>query len=133
MDLSKNKKGVTATAIILLGLLALSVVLLDGTAIALGNKNKKKTDQGKKVAISYCTKANPAFPAECRVSRVYKCDDIFILRTGCSGVGDVIINSTGEFVSWCGYTALGEETAECGKYWLDAKGFDCTQTNNLCL
>ena len=129
----QDKTGVSAMSIMLLALLVLSVVLLNGTAIAVKGKEKTESQQGKNVAVSYCSKSNPVFPVECKITKVYKCGNNFLLRSGCIGVGDIILNQRGEFVEWCGYTSLEGTRVECGKYWIDDKGNDCTKSNNLCI
>lgn len=133
MKLTKDARGVSAVSIILLGLLALSVVLLNGTSITLKNKEKARSHQGLNVATSYCSKTNPVFPAECKVTKVYACDGNYLLRSGCLGVGDVILNQRGEFVGWCGYTSLEGAKVDCGQYWINQAGNDCTKSKNLCL
>lgn len=133
MRFIKDKRGVSAMSIMLLALLVLSVVLLNGTSIAIKSKEKTESQQGKNVAISYCAKANPVFPAECKITKVYQCDSNFLLRSGCIGAGDIILNQLGEFVKWCGYTSLEGVQADCGKYWIDAQDNDCTKSNNLCI
>ena len=134
--LFKNKSGVTSFAIRLMALLVLTVVLIDGIAISVRKNETARAGvkTGEQIAVDYCSQTHDKFPEQCKVSRVFKCDEYYILRTGCNGVGDVIINAKGEFVNWCGYTSLDGNTPECGDYWIDVYGNDCTEEdNNLCL
>jgi len=135
LNLQKNNFGVSTFAIMLLALLVLSVVLVDGIAITVRKNEEAKAGiiSGEKIASNYCTQSHEIFPVQCKISRVYKCDEYYILRTGCIGVGDVIINNKGEYINWCGYTSLEGEAPKCGQYWIDVYGLDCTETNNLCL
>jgi len=133
--LRKNNYGVSSFAIMLLALLVLTVVLVDGIAISVKKNEEAKAGimTGEQIALNYCSQSHEIFPVQCKISRVYKCDEYYILRTGCIGVGDVIINNNGEYVNWCGYTSLEGEAPECGQYWIDIYGQDCTENNNLCL
>jgi len=134
MKLIFNQKGVSATAIILLGLLALSVVLLDGTSIALKKQEANASQRGQTFATSYCGATHEKFPPECLVNRVYNCRGGYLLRSACAGVGDVVLDQAGHFSKWCGYTAIGTTTAaNCSQYLLNSDGSDCTKTKNLCL
>lgn len=132
---NKNESGISSFAIMLLALLVLTVVLIDGIAITVRKNEKAKVEvkSGKQIARDYCSQSYEIFPEQCKISRVYKCDEYYILRTGCIGVGDVIINSRGEYINWCGYTSLDSEPPDCGEYWIDIHGQDCTEDNNLCL
>ncbi len=130
-----NQKGVSSFAIILLALLVLVVVLANGIAISVRKDKVAQADQlsGLEIALSYCSSTHEKFPEQCKVSRVYQCDSNYLLRTGCIGVGDVILSKSGDFVRWCGYTSLEGEAPSCGTYWVDTSGSDCTKTKNLCL
>ena len=135
MKLIKDNRGVTAYSIMLLALLVLALVLLNGISISLKNNEKARASvkTGTDVAINYCGATHQIFPRECIITRVYECDGNFILRSGCLGVGDVILNKNGEYANWCGYTSLDGELPNCGEYWLDVYGQDCIESNNLCL
>ena len=135
LNLFSNNRGVSSFIIMLLALLVLTVVLIDGIAITVRKNEQAQASikTGEQIAIDYCSQSYEIFPEQCKVSRVYKCDEYFILRTGCIGVGDVIINNKGEYINWCGYTSLDGDSPDCGEYWIDIYGQDCTETNNLCL
>ncbi len=130
-----NNRGVSSFAIMLLALLVFTVVLIDGIAITVRKNEQARTGikSGEQIAMDYCDQMYEIFPEQCKISRVYMCDEYYILRTGCIGVGDVIINNQGKFINWCGYTSLDGEAPECGEYWIDVYGQDCTENNNLCL
>ncbi|MDP2684127.1 MAG: hypothetical protein Q8P20_03650 [bacterium] len=134
-SLYKNNLGVSSFAIMLLALIVLTVVLVNGIAISMRNNEQANAGlkSGEQIATDYCLQSHEIFPEQCKISRVYKCNEYFILRTGCIGVGDVIINNKGEYINWCGYTSLEGQTPECGQYWIDVYGNDCTENNNLCL
>lgn len=135
MKLLKNNKGVSSFAIMLLALLVLTVVLIDGIAISIRKNEEAKAGikSGEKIATDYCSQKHEIFPEQCTITHVYKCNEYYILRTSCIGVGDVIINNQGKYINWCGYTSLDRDNPECGQYWIDIYGHDCTETNNLCL
>jgi len=133
--LIKDNLGVSSFGIMLLALLVLTVVLVDGIAISMRKNEQANADlkSGEQTAVGYCSQSHEIFPEQCKISRVYKCNEYYILRTGCIGVGDVILNSQGKYANWCGYTSLEGDAPECGQYWIDVYGQDCTETNNLCL
>jgi len=135
MKLINDNRGVTAFAIMLLALLVLTLVLLNGISISLNKKNQAQTNivAGEEIAISYCGNSHQIFPPGCLISRVYECDGNYLLRSGCLGVGDVILDKDGEYANWCGYTSLEGKPSNCGEYWIDVHGDDCTESNNLCL
>ncbi len=119
----------------LLALLVLSLVLLNGISISLKNNREARANiaTGLEIAISYCGGTHQIFPSACIINRVFECDGNFILRSGCLGVGDIILNKNGEYANWCGYTSLEGALPNCGEYLIDVTGKDCTKYNNLCL
>lgn len=133
--LIKNNSGVTSFAIMLLALLVLTVVLVNGIAISVRQdkqaKNSIKTSA--EITAYYCFNPYQIFPEQCKISQVFKCDNEYILRTECIGVGDVIIDNQGVYKNWCGYTSLEGQAPDCGEYWIDSNGDICTESNNLCL
>lgn len=134
MSLLYDKRGISAVAIILLGLMALSVVLLDGISINLKQKEQARAAEvaGKQRATALCGNVAEQLPRECPIIEVFQCDASFILRSNCIGVGDILLNSKGEYVAWCGYTSIDTEVRECGRYWINDNGDDCMLSNNLC-
>ncbi|MBU0597989.1 hypothetical protein KKF61_03245 [Patescibacteria group bacterium] len=116
----------------LLGLLALSFVLLDGITIKV-NQVLANAQQGREAALGQCFNVHDKFPRDCIVNQVYRCDKTYIIRTDCLGVGDVILNNQGEYQNWCGYTALDGAQPQCGQYLIDEAGRDCLAGKNLCL
>lgn len=135
MKFIKDNRGVTAYSIMLLALLVLSLVLLNGIAITLKQNQKTQANIpiGLETAVNYCGITHRIFPSECIINRVYECDGNYILRSGCLGVGDVILDKDGDYANWCGYTSLEGALPNCGDYWIDVTGKDCTKSNNLCL
>jgi len=133
MRFLKDKRGISVFSIMLLALLVLSVVLLNGISIVIRQKEKIQLQKGKRIAISYCAQSYEKFPPECKITKVFQCDNKYLLRSSCLGVGDVVLNQQGKYVKWCGYTSLDGRGIDCGQYWIDAEGNDCTQFKNLCL
>jgi len=133
--MSDNNFGFSSFSIMLLALLVLTLVLVNGIAITVRNDARANTGimSAYEIATRYCSQTHEIYPEQCKISRVYKCDEYYILSTGCIGVGDVIVNNKGEYLNWCGYTSLDGDSPECGEYWIDVYGQDCTQSNNLCL
>lgn len=133
MNLAKNKKGISVNSIILLGLLALSVVLLNGISISV---KRAEAGQAKKsdleTVTSYCWRPHEKFPSECSITKIFACDSGYLATTDCFGVGDLILDKSGNYAGWCGYTVFGEPEEDCGRYWIDSGGKDCFKSNNLC-
>lgn len=119
-------------AIMLFGLLVLSVVLLDGMAISV-NAPEQALANRNVVRRMYCHKAYGTFPPQCLVTAMYSCGDHYILQSSCLGVGEVIVGERGQFQAWCGYNAFGTKSPDCQPYRLDARRRDCTKTDNLCV
>ncbi|MBI5037239.1 MAG: hypothetical protein HZC01_00815 [Candidatus Kerfeldbacteria bacterium] len=120
--------GISARWIILFGLLALSLVLLNGIAI---NVNQANPD--KEIAERFCGQRHAQYPIECQVDQVFGCADHYVLRSTCVGVGDVVVKASGETILWCGYTTFGgAESPSCDAYERIAAGQTCL-THNLCI
>ncbi|MFA5135149.1 MAG: hypothetical protein WC505_05210 [Patescibacteria group bacterium] len=134
MDVRHDNRGISAVAIILLGMMALSVVLLDGISINLKQKEEARAAvaAGLQRAVALCGNPAERLPEDCPIVAVYQCDANYILTSDCMGVGDVLLSGSGEYVAWCGYASIDTAVRECGRYWLDAEGNDCTLGNNLC-
>ncbi|MDD5040318.1 MAG: hypothetical protein PHY34_04175 [Patescibacteria group bacterium] len=134
MRFIRDRRGVQAVSIILFGLLALSVVLLNAISITVNQRKHAAAMErsGETAAISFCGTAHSRFPEQCLVARAYQCGGTYILQSNCIGVGEVILDKNGDFLKWCGYATLDQTAPDCGRYWMDAQGRDCTATKNLC-
>ncbi|MFH0804891.1 MAG: hypothetical protein V1916_01705 [Patescibacteria group bacterium] len=130
MGIHRNQRGVSALFITLFGLLALSVVLLDG--IAVSAQQRREAQAGTRVATNNCGQMHVVFPAQCPITAVYRCGGRYILRTDCVGVGDVVLDSRGGYQGWCGYTSFDGPSPTCQGYNTDHTGTDCTKGTNLC-
>ncbi|MFZ6035787.1 MAG: hypothetical protein ACOYUK_01470 [Patescibacteria group bacterium] len=119
--------GISARWIILFGLLALAMVLLDGIALSV-NRGDSADDR----AESYCATVPRQFPAECPVTQVYACGQRYIVRSECVGVGDLIIDQQGSVISWCGYTTFDATQAPDCRPYETHQGELCPPTHNLC-
>lgn len=130
-----EQSGFPGMWIILLGLLALSAVLLDGIAITLQKAEAERSRErsGREIAVSYCGRPHERHPETCSIAEVYHCDSHFLLRTTCPGVGDVVLDSDGHYLDWCGYNSLDGPAPTCSRYVIQPDGAVCTQTTNLCL
>jgi len=135
MNILNDKRGVSAMSIMLLALLVLSVVLLNGISITLKNNEAVEAQEtiGIRTALGYCNKSHEKHPIECNITEIYRCDSNYLLRSACYGVGDIILSNSGDYVRWCGYASLDGQRSDCGRYWFNEKGKDCTKFNNLCL
>jgi len=112
--------------------LVLIIVVVILVYFRTGNQESSLSQKGEDIVLKYCQQSHDKFPEGCLITKVFQCDDRYILRNDCYGTGDIILNKLGEFVDWCGYTSLGEIGVDCQPYWFDSQGSDCTQTNNLC-
>lgn len=128
-----NQRGIASASIILFGLLALTVVLINGISIGVQRINDTATEKGLNTVVSYCHQHHEKYPQTCLVDEIYPCRESYIFRSNCIGVGDVIYNNKGEFMDWCGYTSLDGSGVACSTYWLDEKGNDCLKNKNLCI
>ncbi len=126
-----NNKGVSATAIILFGLLCLTLVLVD--IISIQTSQAKKTQAIVARASRYCGQNHQKFPLQCPVTRVFDCAGYFILQTDCLGVGNVILNGQAEFKDWCGYNSLDTQAQSCVESLNSARWQSCLESDNLCL
>ncbi len=120
----------SSTAIILFGLLALTVVLANAIVITANEQNAIAA--GRNTALGYCGESHPRHPDGCIITGLYQCEDYYILQSNCIGVGDVILDKQGATVDWCGYTSLDTPAPTCQYYRYDNQGANCLQSNNLC-
>lgn len=132
LSLFGNMRGVSALSIILLGMVVLSVVLLNSISIFLQEKEDNQLPAGEEIAVSYCKQGHEKIPPSCTITTVYKCGTKYLLGSSCLGVGNIILDQQGEFISWCGYTSLDEAPEDCNQYLVDEEGNECVKTNNLC-
>lgn len=118
----------SARFIILFGLLALSVVLLNAIAITINQHN-----DGDVVAQRYCGQSHQRYPLDCTIDGVFDCSDHYVMRSTCFGVGDIIVDQHGTFIDWCGYAVFGgSQSGSCDRYEIDPQGNRCAIANNLC-
>jgi hypothetical protein len=120
--------GISARTIMLFGLLALTVVLVDAIAILQSEGDQQQT--GKARAISYCGKTHEKFPSQCPITQVRQCGQAYLLQSDCIGVGNIILSSRGTFLDWCGYNTLDTAGKDCGQY---INSTDCIGNINLCI
>jgi len=92
-----------------------------------------ETEPDSETIMQYCQQLHENYPPTCPITKIYQCDDYYILGSDCLGTGDLIVDSQGNLLSWCGYTAIDTKSTDCGEYWLDKSGANCTETNNLCI
>jgi hypothetical protein len=126
-----NNKGVSATAIILFGLLSLTLVLVD--IISIQTSQAKKTQANVVQATRYCGQNHEKFPPQCPVTKTFDCAGYFILQTDCLGVGNVILDGQAEFQEWCGYNSLDTQAQSCAESLDSARWQGCLESDNLCL
>ena len=116
-------------SIILLGLLSLSVVLLNGISITINQKNASR----EKIISAYCFNGSNLYPPGCNITKINRCGNNYILGSDCLGVGNIIVNNDGKILDWCGYTSFDSTPApDCSNYQVDARGNNCLLTKNLC-
>ncbi len=112
--------------IILFGTLALTLVLLNGIALTL-DRQQPSGD----LADQYCQANYERLPSTCPITAVYDCQSHVVLRSGnCPSVGDIILDTDGSFIEWCGYATLGPDAPpDCQPYYRTPSGADCLVTN----
>ncbi len=125
-----NQKGISTVAIMLFGVLTLTVVVANGIVFSV--EEQERLANGEEIARSYCTKNPEQYPSVCSVSSVVACENWYVVSSDCLGVGHVIYDTYGNYLAWCGYNSLDGQAVACDKYLTDSKGNNCLTLPNLC-
>lgn len=125
---SKNQSGISSATIILFGLLVLTVVLVDALSIIYHHDNEQNAVTAS--ILKYCGKTYPAYPPQCPITKIYDCDENYVLQNDCLGTGTVVLTAAGRQTSWCDYTSFDTEPTKC--LTVKPNINNCFSLQNLC-